>query len=57
MPCPFIGPKYFGLVQFFLCQTKNIFTYCGSHKHFVPEKNSRRLKNSFLEIDEDQLEF
>ena len=22
----------------FLCQTKNLFTYCGSHKHFVPDK-------------------
>ena len=21
----------------FLCQTKNLFTYCGSHKHFVPD--------------------
>jgi hypothetical protein len=22
----------------FLCQTKNLFTYCGRHKHFVPDK-------------------
>ena len=26
MPCPFT------------CQTKNLFTYCGSHKHFVLDK-------------------
>ena len=24
--------------QNFLCQTKILFTYCGSHKHFVPDK-------------------
>ena len=22
----------------FLCRTKNLFTYCASHKHFVPDK-------------------
>ena len=22
----------------FLCRTKNLFTYCASHKHFVPEQ-------------------
>ena len=22
----------------FLCQTKNLFTYCGSHQQFVPDK-------------------
>ena len=22
----------------FLCQTKDLFTYCCSHKHFVPDK-------------------
>jgi hypothetical protein len=22
----------------FLCQNKNLFTYCGRHKHFVPDK-------------------
>ena len=31
------SPKSFGICNF-LCQTKNLFTYCGSHKHFVPDK-------------------
>ena len=22
----------------FLCQSKKLFTYCGSHNHFVPDK-------------------
>ena len=38
MPCPFTGPKMFCAVPIFLCQTKNLFTNCGSHKHFVPNK-------------------
>ena len=38
MPCPFTGPKIFCAGPNFLCQTKNLFTYCGSHKHFVPHK-------------------
>ena len=38
MPCPFTGPKMFWAVPNFLCQTKNLFKYCGSHKHFVPDK-------------------
>ena len=38
MPCPFTGPKMFGAGPNILCQTKNLFTYCGSHKHFVPDK-------------------
>ena len=38
MPCPFTGPKMFWAGTIFLCQTKNLFTYCGSHKHFVPDK-------------------
>ena len=38
MPCPFTGPKMFWAGSNFLCQTKNLFTYCGSHKHFVPDK-------------------
>ena len=37
MPCPFTGPKMFWACPNFLCQTKNFFTYCGSHNHFVPE--------------------
>ena len=37
MPCPFTGPKNFGLDQI-LCARSYFFTYCGSHKHFVPEK-------------------
>ena len=38
LPCPFSGPKMFWVGPNFLCQTKNLFTYCGSHKHFVPDK-------------------
>ena len=38
MPCPFTGPKMFWARPNFLCQTKNLYTYCGSHKHFVPDK-------------------
>ena len=38
MPCPFTGPKMFWAGSNFLCQTKNSFTYCGSHKHFVLDK-------------------
>ena len=38
MPCPFTGPKMFWAGPNFLCQTKNLFTYCGSRKHFVPDK-------------------
>jgi hypothetical protein len=37
MPFPFSGPKMFRVGPTFLCQTKNLFTYCGSHKHFVPD--------------------
>ena len=39
LPCPFTGPKMFWAGLKFLCQTKNLFTYCGSHKHFVPDRN------------------
>ena len=38
MPYPFTGPKMFLAGPNFLCQTKYLFTYCGSHKHFVPDK-------------------
>ena len=38
MPCPFTGPKMFWVGPNVLCQTKNLFTYCSSHKHFVPDK-------------------
>ena len=38
MPCPFTGPKMVWAGPNFLCQTKNLFTYCGSHKLFVPDK-------------------
>ena len=31
-------PKCFELVQIFCAQNKNLFKYCGSHKHFVPDK-------------------
>ena len=32
MHCPFTGPKMFCAGPNFFCQTKNLFTYCGSHK-------------------------
>ena len=38
MPCPFTGCKMFCASQIFLCRTKHLFTYCASHKHFVPDK-------------------
>ena len=38
MLCPFTGPKMFWASPNFLCQIKNLFTYCASHKHFVPDK-------------------
>ena len=34
MPCPFTGLKMFWAGPNFLCQTKNLFTYYGSHKQF-----------------------
>jgi hypothetical protein len=33
MPCTFTGPKMFWAGPNFMCQTKKIFTYCGSPKH------------------------
>ena len=38
MPCPFTGLKMFCVGPNVLRQTKNLFTYCASHKHFVPDK-------------------
>ena len=35
---PFKGPKMFWAGPNFLRLTKNLFTYCGSRKHFVPDK-------------------
>ena len=32
MPCPFTGPKMFCAGPNVLCQTKNLFTYCGSRR-------------------------
>ena len=37
-PCPFTGLKMFWAGPNFLCQTKNLFSYCDCHKHFVPDK-------------------
>ena len=49
MPCPFTGPKLFWAGPNFLCQTKSLFTYCGSHKHFVPDKKMICIQyNCFL---------
>ena len=38
MSCPFTGPKMFWAGPSFLCETKDLFTYCGSHKHFLLDK-------------------
>ena len=38
MPCPFTGPKFFCAGPNFLSQPNNLFTYCASQKHFVPDK-------------------
>ena len=38
MPCPFTGPKMFCAGPNVLCLTKNLFTYCGSQKNFVPDQ-------------------
>ena len=38
MPFPFTWRKMFCAGPNFLCWTKNLFTYCASHKHFVPEQ-------------------
>ena len=38
MPCPFTGRKMFFASPNFLRQTKNLFTNCGGHKHFMPDK-------------------
>ena len=38
MPCPFTCPKMFWAGPNFLRQTKNLFTYWGSHKHFLTDK-------------------
>ncbi len=37
-PRPSTGPKIFWACPNFLCHTKKLFTYCGSQKHFVPDK-------------------
>ena len=31
-------PKRHCEIRNLLCQTKNLFTFCASHKHFVPDK-------------------
>ena len=36
--CPFTGPEIFFAGPNFLCRTKNLFTFCASHKHFVTDK-------------------
>ena len=38
VPCPFTSPKMFWADPVFLCQIKNLFSYCGTQKHFVPDK-------------------
>ena len=49
MPCPFTGTKMFCAGPNFLNQPKNLFTYCASHKHFVPDKKMICIQqNCFL---------
>ena len=40
VPCPFTGRKMFCVGPIFLCRTKTLFSYCASHKHFVPHKKT-----------------
>ena len=40
--------KCFVPVQFFLFQTKNLFTYCACHKHFVPDKKMICLQQNWF---------
>jgi hypothetical protein len=47
MPCPFTGLKMFCAGPNFLSQIKNVFTYCGSHKHFVADKKMTFSKVGF----------
>ena len=44
MPCPIIGHKMFCVSPNFWCETKKVFTYCGSHKHFEPDKKMIRIQ-------------
>ena len=39
MPCPFTGLKMFWAGPIFLCQTKNLFIYCGSHTFCARQKD------------------
>ena len=48
MPCPSTGPKIFWVGPHFLCRTKNLLTYCASHKHFVPDKKMTFSKIGFF---------
>ena len=49
MPCPFTGLKMFWAGPNFLCQTKNSFTYCGSHKLTSFQDRKTNSKVRFLE--------
>ena len=51
MPCSFTGPKMFCAGPIFLCQTKNLFTFCARQKDdlhsvklvFVPAVQSQKF--------------
>ena len=47
MPWPLPGSKLFWAGPYVLCLTKNLSTYCGSHKHFVPDKRFAFSKIGF----------
>ena len=55
MPCPFTGPKMFLAGPNFLYQNKNLFTYCGSHKHFVPDKKMIWIQFASTKFFEEKL--
>jgi hypothetical protein len=55
MPCPFTGPKMFWARPNFLFQTKNLFTFCGSHKHFVAVANILWQSQTFYARKKDDL--
>ena len=50
MPCPFTCPKMFWAGPNFLWQIKNLFSYCGSHKHFVPDKKGDPQKDDLHSV-------
>ena len=51
---PLTGPKMFWVGPKYLCQTKKLFTYCGSHKNFVPDKKMTCTKVFEVALNADK---